>query len=46
MLPWRDYRAAAGVANPVERDAQLKRALGFGDATFTRAGTVLRTQKK
>ncbi len=42
MLPWREYRAAARIANPVERDARLKHALGFADATFTRAATVLR----
>jgi uncharacterized protein len=42
MLPWREHRAAARIANPLERDAQLKRALGFGEETFTRANTVLR----
>lgn len=42
MLSWRDHRAAANVAIPLERDAQLKRALGFAEATFTRAATVLR----
>ena len=42
MLSWRDYRAAAAIANPLERDAQLKQALGFSEETFTRAATVLR----
>lgn len=42
MLSWRQYREAARVGNPLERDAQLKRALGFSEATFTRAGGVLR----
>jgi hypothetical protein len=42
MLSWREYRAAAGITVPLERDAQLKRALGFSEATFTRAETVLR----
>ena len=42
MLPWRDYRAAAGIGNLLERDAVLKRALGFGAETFTRAAGVLR----
>ena len=42
MLSWRDYRKAARIGNPVERDAELKRALGFGEETFTRAAEVLR----
>lgn len=42
MLSWRAYRSAARVGNPLERDAQLKRALGFDEATFTRASKVLR----
>jgi hypothetical protein len=41
-LSWGEYRESAGVAVPLERDAVLKRALGFDEATFTRAGTVLR----
>lgn len=46
MLSWRGYRATAVVANPLERDAQLKRALGFNEATFTRAAQVLRIAKQ
>ncbi len=42
MISWSDHRAAKRIANPLERDAQLKRMLGFGDTTFTRAATVLR----
>ncbi len=42
MLPWREFRNAARIENPLERDAQLKRALGFGEETFTRANKVLR----
>ncbi len=42
MLSWREYRAAARIENPLERDAQLKRDLGFDEETFTRAGEVLR----
>jgi hypothetical protein len=42
MLSWREYRRTAGFAVPLERDAQLKRALGFSEATFTRAARVLR----
>lgn len=42
MLPWREHRKAVGIKNPLERDAQLKRALGFSEETFTRAARVLR----
>ena len=42
MMRWRDWRATARVANPVERDAQIKRALGFGAETFTRLAGLLR----
>jgi uncharacterized protein len=46
MLPWHKYRAAASVENTLERDAYLKRELGFSEATFTRAGGLLRTPFK
>jgi predicted TIM-barrel fold metal-dependent hydrolase len=42
MVSWREWRATARVANPIERDAQLKRALGFGEETFTRLAGLLR----
>lgn len=42
MMSWRDYRATARIDVPLERDAELKRALGFDGATFTRAARVLR----
>lgn len=45
MLSWRHYRATAAIANPLERDAELKRALGFSPETFTRAAAVLRLPK-
>ncbi|MGH7956309.1 MAG: amidohydrolase family protein, partial [Opitutaceae bacterium] len=41
-LSWRDWRRSAAIANPLERDAQLKRAAGFGEATFTRLAGLLR----
>lgn len=44
MMRWRDWRATARVANPIERDAQIKRALGFGEETFTRLAGLLRRQ--
>ncbi|HRE82757.1 MAG TPA: amidohydrolase family protein [Opitutaceae bacterium] len=42
VLSWAHHRTASGIANPLERDAYLKRALGFGDEVFTQAGRVLR----
>jgi len=42
MLPWQEHRKAERIPNPLERDAHLKRALGFSEETFTRAGSVLR----
>jgi predicted TIM-barrel fold metal-dependent hydrolase len=42
LISWREWRATARVANPIERDAQLKRALGFGEETFTRLAGLLR----
>ncbi len=42
LMPWRTYRAANAIANPIERDAQLKRDLGFGEETFTRLAGLLR----
>jgi len=42
MLTWADHRKASQITNPVERDVQLKQALGFSADTFTRAARVLR----
>ncbi len=42
ILSWREWRRTAGISNPVERDAEIKRAVGFGEATFTRLGEMLR----
>lgn len=42
MMSWGDWRATAKTVNPVERDAQIKRALGFGEETFTRLAGLLR----
>ncbi len=42
LMSWRAYRDAAAIANPIERDAQIKRALGFGEETFTRLAGLLR----
>ncbi len=42
MIPWSDFRESGRVANPLERDARLKRMMGFSDVSFTRAAGVLR----
>jgi predicted TIM-barrel fold metal-dependent hydrolase len=42
MMRWREWRATARIANPIERDAQIKRALGFREETFTRLAGLLR----
>jgi len=42
MIGAADYREARRIANPLERDARLKRMMGFGEASFTRAATLLR----
>lgn len=42
-ISWREWRASRRVANPVERDVHLKRALGFPEETFTRLDGLLRT---
>jgi hypothetical protein len=42
MMPWRDWRSTSRIDNPIERDVQIKRALGFGEATFTRLAGLLR----
>lgn len=41
-ISWRDWRDAAAVGNPLERDIVLKRALGFPDVTVTRLAGLLR----
>ena len=43
IVPWSAYRRWQKVPNVIERDYQLKRAMGFPDAHFTRAWSLLRT---
>lgn len=45
MMSWRDSRAASRIKNPMERDAELKRMMGFAPETFTRAASILRMPK-
>ena len=42
LLGWRHWRRTAGIRNPLERDAEIKRAVGFDEATFTRLAGLLR----
>ncbi|MCX7915323.1 MAG: amidohydrolase, partial [Verrucomicrobiae bacterium] len=41
QLSWRTYRQLARIANPLERDYQTKRTLGFPPATFTRITALI-----
>jgi hypothetical protein len=40
------FRATQKIANPLERDWQFKRALGFSETLLTRASSVLRLNKE
>jgi len=42
LLPYRVWRETRQIANPIERDYQIKRALGFGADTATRLAGLLR----
>jgi len=42
MIPWDSFRESSRIANPLERDAVLKRMMGFSEVSFTRAAEVLR----
>ncbi len=42
IVSWRQWRETAAIANPIERDVQIKRAMGFADGTFTRLAGLLR----
>lgn len=43
LISWSEWRRTAAILNPIERDVQLKRALGFGDASFTRLAELFRS---
>jgi predicted TIM-barrel fold metal-dependent hydrolase len=40
------FRRCQAIENPLERDWQYKRALGFGDETLTRLGALLRSSTR
>jgi predicted TIM-barrel fold metal-dependent hydrolase len=42
FISWADFRRCQAVANPIERDYQLKRALGYPEESFTRIWDFLR----
>lgn len=42
LMRWSEWRATAKIENPIERDAEIKRRLGFGEETFTRLAGLLR----
>lgn len=42
FVSWRDFRRSAGIGNVMERDYQLKRAMGFPEEHFTRIHSLLR----
>jgi predicted TIM-barrel fold metal-dependent hydrolase len=41
-ISWRNWRRTAAIPNPIERDVQIKRAVGFGEETVTRLAGLLR----
>ncbi|MCG3150071.1 MAG: hypothetical protein PCFJNLEI_03540 [Verrucomicrobiae bacterium] len=38
LLDWEQFRQCQRIANPIERDYQIKRAIGFSEDVFTRVG--------
>ena len=42
FMSWADLRACHKIRNPLERDYQLKRAMGFSDESFARIWQLLR----
>jgi predicted TIM-barrel fold metal-dependent hydrolase len=41
IVSWQEWRATAAIANPIERDAAIKRAMGFPEESFTRLAGLL-----
>ena len=44
LVSWREWRETARIANPLERDARIKRALGFTEDSFTALAGLLRAR--
>ncbi len=45
-LSWSEFRRCQKIENPLERDWQFKRALGFGDETCERVASLLRLESR
>jgi hypothetical protein len=45
-LSWGDLRKCQRIKNPLERDYQLKRSMGFTDESFTRIWKLMRRKEK
>lgn len=45
LVSWSDWRRTAALQNPIERDAEIKRGLGFPAESFTRLATLLRLKR-
>jgi hypothetical protein len=43
FVSWKDYRAAQQNPNIIERDYQLKLAMGFAPESFTKIAKLLRS---
>ena len=41
LLSGENYREARNISNPLERDCFIKRAVGFGESTFSRLSDLL-----
>lgn len=46
FIGWNDFRRCEKMSNVIEKDYQLKRAMGFPDATFTRIHDLLRLPQR
>jgi predicted TIM-barrel fold metal-dependent hydrolase len=46
FLSWQQFRQCERIPNALERDYQLKRAMGFAPETFTRISTILRLERR
>jgi predicted TIM-barrel fold metal-dependent hydrolase len=42
FISWKDFRRCERIRNVIEKDYQLKRAMGFGDEHFTQVNRLLR----
>ena len=45
FVGWQEFRRCERINNVIEKDYQLKRAMGFPDAVFTRVWDLMRINK-